>query len=527
MNEVKSLFKLECKLARGKGSKSKRLLSNIFSCLGLMLFVAAFAFMFTASQQYIGDVTNIVGNLSLVVLILQAILFLYSISNQQKNIFLYKDKLTLAYLPVSKWHIYLAKSLKCLLDVYIVNFIISIPTLLMFGFLFVLPAKFFGFMFVVVLLLPMLPFGIANLCLIPLMMFHNFLKNKSWLRLILSIVITVVVFYLYIKLVFNVANIILLQDSSAENLLQILANFSKSPFLPSTWISMFLLETNVLYLILIFSVSLLVAGVAVTIGCVTYKNIFNRAVVERTVAKVIPTKLKQRKAFNAYFITEFKDIFRNTNYSYTYFGMAIAMPLMVYSCGKFMIDFAVERIGENIIFGTTLLVILIFISIICSPTAAFISKEGDGFWILKTNPRGINLPLFAKSMVGVISSVTALLVTIIILASTGMISVLSALYIFVLSSVYIVGLVALGLVLNLYRPNLFYSNIENNSNLLIHMLVGFVLSIAIGVLAIFTSFSYQIIFVALFSLAVISIFTAIVVAVLLSQSRKLYANMEA
>jgi len=525
LNSISSLFLLECKLSRGVGSKKKRILTNVLTCVGTVLFVSIFTIMLCVSMQLVGDSVNIFGNLSLLLLVVQIILLLYSLSDQQKTIFLYKDKLTLSYLPVSKWHIFMAKSLKCLLDLYVVSTLITLPMLLIFGFYFYLPSMFYLLSIFAVIVMPLLPFAIANLLLIPVMMIHNFLKNKGVLKLILSIIATVIIFYIYIEIVFNIANLIFLNTTS-ENMLVKLTDFCSSEWLPSSWISGYLLNQSGVNFAMILIISVLFLAISLTIGSLTHKKIFNRSLVERTVAKVIPTSNNPRKAFWAYFITEIKDIFRNSSYSYTYFGMAIAMPLMVWSCGKFMLDFAIERIGENIVFGTTLLVVLIFVSIICSPTAAFISKEGDSFWILKTNPRGVKFPLFAKSLVGIMSSATALIVTLIILVAAGMIDILLAILVFAIAAIYIVCLVGLGLVLNLYRPNIFYSNKENNSNTFTHMIIGFIISIAVGVLAIFTSFNFTSIVVALIALGIIAVLTTVVLVILFTQNKKLYAKME-
>lgn len=526
MNNIKNLFLLECKLNYSDGKRIKKILSNVFT----YVFTFILAFVVTAvicvSLQMVGDVFNIVGNLSFFIVVIQITLLIYSITNLQKLVLHNKDKAMLAYMPVSKWQIYSAKAIKCLIDLFVFSTVISVPVFIAFGYSFGLGIKYYLLALFSAFIMPILPFGVANLLLVPFMALSNFLRNKGVLKLIISIVLTIVLFYVYIKLVFNVANTLLLKTETTENILETLTDLTKNKYLASTWLAEFVVLSNFKTLLMIFVVSVLCFLSGALLSACTYKNIFNRALVEKNAAKVIKTKTQKRNAFKTYFVTEVKDIFRNSSHAYTYFGMAIAMPMLVYSCGKFMLSFAVERIGENIIFGTTLLVVLIFISIICSPTSAFISKEGESFWILKTNPRGIKFPLFAKSVVGIATAVSSLIFTLVLLVTTGLIKIVPAILILALSLVYIIGLVALGLILNLYKPNLFYSNKENNANMITHMLVGFVLSIGVGVLAIFISFKYSIFMVALFCAIIVVVFALLAVLILFTQYKKLYAKME-
>ena len=526
MGSIKALLSLEFKINRKQYGKLKNSLTNIFVAIFSILLVGVISYFVITSLFIVGGI-NTKGLGSFIVLALQVILFFYAISKLLNIMFLYKDKVTLSYIPVFKWQIFIAKNIYCLIHTYVVNLILCLPTLLVFCLVNSLPVGLYFVSILLVVILPILPYAIANLFVIPLMFIYNWLKNQNALKLAIGVVLIVVGFYFYMQLVFNIATLTLLANVPTTNLVVIIFEFCMTNYLPSTWFVNVLLGENViLYIAIILVVSLLLLGMTVAIGSASYLLIFNRALIEKNLSKHIVTNSKPKSVFWAYVVTELKDLFRNSNYAFTYFGMSVAMPIMVWYCNKFILEFATEKIGSNIILGTTLLVVFIFVSIICSPTAMFISKEGDSFWILKSNPKGITLPLFAKSLIGIVLSFVAVVASILAVCISGFVPWGIGLIILGLSVIYIFGLVAMGLILNLYRPNIFYRNKENNSNMLIHMLISFIFSMLIGILSIILSFSIEMLAISLMGLIIVVLFTAVNVVLLLTQYKKLYSRME-
>jgi len=527
LNSIKTLLKLEFTLNKNlNANKQKKNKLFFFSYVFTFVFMLLISFVFLGGFYFIGGEDKL-GQLSLFITIMQVILFFYALSNILKRIFNSKDKPLLAYLPVSKWHIYMAKSIYILFKTYILNFTIFLPTLIIFAILYKMNVTFYLLTIFVILFLPLLPFGLALIVSTPMMYVQNWLKNKNVLNLILSIILTVIGFYFYSKVIFAIADIVFLEKVDSGNLLINIANVFTSIYFPSTWFANVLLIKNILFsllAILLFSILTFVGGYA--LGSLSYNKIFNDYMVQKTYARHIKTTNKVKKPFLAFFLMEFKELFRSSAYSYTYFGMAVAMPIMVWICNKFMLSFAVERIGENMVFGTTLLVVLVFISMICSPTASFISKEGESFWIIKTNPKGITTPLFAKSLVGVLASTFALISTFIILIAFRFITVVYGVVILAIAILYMIGLIALGLFINLLKPNLFKGNQENNFNMVILLLISFVISIALGVVAIILTFGYSITLAITTCMLSVVVFAIAMLILLLTTYSKLYRRIE-
>lgn len=524
---VFSIIKLEFLLSRKSEVKWK---NTLIFCLTLFAVFSASIFLSAAviaCLTFFGGGTSAFGQLAVVMLIITVVLFSYSLTIQLKSIFLFKQKEITAYLPIDKKEIYIAKFCACLIKTAIINVVMTLPSLIIFGLINGYGGLFYLTAFAVMLFMPLIPFSLAGILAVPFVYVYNFLKNKPIIKLFVIIAIMIAVLYFYTLLLFDIANVWLLKDSSAGNVIYSISEFCQKSFLPNSWIAGIILKISAKTNLLPFaSVSASALVSVLLIGTFTYKNVFNNTLVEKNLVKTKITKNKAKSIFAAYFNFEIKDLFRRADLLFTYVGMAIVMPFMVYFCDKFIVQFAVEKLGGTIVSGVTLLVILIFVSIICSPSASLISKEGDGFWILKTNPNGIGLPLIAKALVTVCFAGGSLLITTCTVCFSGIIDFITGVKIFGIAFIYIIALISFGLFLNLAKPNVFYEHKENVSNVFTHLLISLVFSLLISIFAIIKSFDLPVQTVLTYCLIAVSFIAAVCVVLLRLTYKRLYARME-
>ena len=97
-------------------------------------------------------------------------------------------------------------------------------------------------------------------------------------------------------------------------------------------------------------------------------------------------KNKVRSVFGTLLNREFFLIFRSFNYSFQYLAMACAAPVMVYYCNALASAMGTKSVGTTIVPGLTLLVIIIFVTIIVSFASTSISREGNVFYHTKIIP---------------------------------------------------------------------------------------------------------------------------------------------
>ena len=527
MDNIKQVIELDTKLNNSqkkiKGSKWVEFWLNIL----LMVALGVVSYFMIQALGYVGANYAKRELLSCLIFVILIILIFYSVTIQYKTVLGFKDKILLSFLPIPKWQIYIGKIFFTFTKTILFSILLGVPIFVAYGIMFNMPFIYYIMSIITIFVLPTLAFGLAGFFAIPFMFVNNWLKTKSVLNLLVSVLVTVVAFYFYNELVFNVARLILLEDPTQGNIAMAIIEKFESKIFPSTWFAhyMYSVDTS-LNLLVCIGVSIWVLILSVVIGSLCFKAIFNKSLQTKSYAKTIKVKGNSRKPFKAYFINEFKSMFRNADYAFTYFGMAIAMPVMVFFCNKFIIEFAVDNLGKSMILGTTLLVVLVFVSIICSPTASFISREGDNFWLLKTNPNGITIPLLAKSLIGCIVSIGALFLSLVITVIVGYLSVWYGLFVFGIASIFIIGLVAMGLLINLCRPSIFFSNIEHNFNMILHLFIGFIIAVGMGILSIVLSYKIQLWAVSLIDLGIVLIFSTILVVILGTQYKKLYLKVE-
>lgn len=524
MDNIKTLLKLE--YANYRSSATSKVKRNIVASvlkvvLSIILSYAVVYFIWVLGVE--GDTYKY---LSMIIAFVQIALLIYACSHIIKNIYYLSDKNQLAYLPISRWQIYLSKLIVCLCKTYSLAVVLMLPIVVWFGIIFKLSVAFYFISIIVIVIIPLLPMAGAILISIPSMYVLQNLRRFPIVNLLISVAITVIGFYLYSRVVFNIADIVILKNGKTNLVVQI-ANMFSLAYLPNTWASKFMLATSWFKNFALFFISsLLLFGGSVAIGACSYNYFFVKSLAQKSFIKRLKTTNKKRNAFWAFFVLELKETFRSINYSYTYFGMAVAMPYMVWICNSFIIKFAIENLGSQIIFGTSLFVVLVFVSIICSPSAAFISKEGDNIWILKTNPYGLKTPLYAKSLVGAMSCAISIFATTIVLIVLKHVSILQALAIMLIAFIFMTGVVSLGLFINILRPNIFKLNHQNNSNILLLILFSFIISLIVGIFSIVYCLFYPVYLVTLVSLAIVICFSIITVSLLLTNANRLAYKVE-
>lgn len=523
MKNIKTLLNLDNKLNKSlTNGKSKQIFSAVCQILlSVILSVLYFGFF-----HLLGDTNNSQNYLSSFISIIQVVLFLQIVSNIIKNVYMINDRVLLSFMPISPSEIYFARLINCIKNCYKLNFLLTFPAFIVYGVLFNFSISFYLLGIIAILLIPIISIGLAIILATPIMIVYNWLRNKNIINLIFSIILTIVGFYFYSKLIFNMADIIILEYKKS-NLLLLFTNIFQSTYFPSTWIVRFISLSGFLkYFILSFVISLGSLILGIFLGITTYNRIFRNLVVNETYANTYKSRTKKKNAFLSHFLTELKEIFRSSSYAFTYFGMSIAMPIMVLICNSFIVEFAIEKLGHQIIFGTTLFVVLVFISIICSPSAVFISKEGKSFWLLKTNPKGITLPIFAKALVSIILSMSSLILTLVLMIVLKYLTIAGAFAILLLAGIFMLSIINLGLYLNLLRPNLFTTSVHNFSNMATLMLIGFLISIVIGVLSIILSFYETISLIVIINFVILIVFAVSMFLLLKLNYEKLFYRTE-
>ena len=528
MQNLIHLIKLEYKLSRKSTKVSQNVCDTVFAVL-INMFLAVVGTWFLVNNFYFETaVLSAFDIVSIAFFIMSVAILLYALTTQQKSVYLDDNKNLLHTMPVSKKEIYLAKMFKNLLDTYVFSFSILIPGFITICIL--LPVHILGIVLGVIMcmIFPLIPYALSAVVLIPLSYVMSLLSNRYVIKLLLASVLTILAFYLYSNIIFVFAEVVLLRGADSATVLQTFTLTLNFKYFIHAVVASAVVNMQWSVLASVYVVmSLLCVPIALAIGSISYKKIFVNIFTSNNISNhSIKTNPTKHSTFKSYFIKEFKDLFRSNSYSYTYFCMAIIMPIAALFCGRFVIELATTAVGSTIIFGTTLLVVMMFCSIICLPSATFISKEAECFWLLKTSPCSVKLALYAKALLGVVIASSATFISVLLMFALGYISLLQAVLILVLVIVYILGLVNMGIFINILRPNLFIKNKENSSNMLIQALISITLSFIVGYISIVLAFSLKFGIMFLIISAIILVFSIINILLLVLFGKKVFSKVE-
>ena len=166
---------------------------------------------------------------------------LVSIGNVVKNLYLSGDNELLLRFPVSGKEILLAKSIYCFIHNVVINLLVMLPVCIIYGVVASAPVGYYFVALAVILVAIPLPYAIANLLAIPVMMVMNLVKNQFLLVLILLIAAICGVFILYMT---ALSGVLEYMRDEGENMfspavMDIFRNFANSAY-PFRWYAMML-----------------------------------------------------------------------------------------------------------------------------------------------------------------------------------------------------------------------------------------------------------------------------------------------
>ena len=216
------------------------------------------------------------------------------------------------------------------------------------------------------------------------MMIMNLVKNQFLLVLILLIAAICAVFILYMTALGGVLDY--MRDESAgmfsPAVMDRLRDIAGAAY-PFKWYALLLAGW-------MFGYSATEIGLFVPVHLPHYGGacVAGYFVTTRTYYKIILTGVEtekvsfqkkipniKRSVFGTLLHREFFLILRSFNYSFQYLAMAVAAPVMVYYCNDLAATMGQNTVGAAIVPGLTLLVIIIFVSIIVSFASTSISRE--------------------------------------------------------------------------------------------------------------------------------------------------------
>ena len=188
--------------------------------------------------------------------------------------------------------------------------------------------------------------------------------------------------------------------------------------------------------------------------------------------------------------------------------VVITTPLMVYFSSEIASSIGVSLIGEGVLPGIVVLVLIMFLSMGTSFAATSITREGDNFFHTKTIPVSYTRQVTIKFLLYLIVSIPSIFISCLVLAIAGFLSYPAALLIALAVSLIIIGNIAAAIFIDIKKPQFIY--LEGNEvttstkNINSSISIGFIIAVVMGILSIALSYFVSIpsMYLALFGFAI-------------------------
>ncbi len=495
MNRFNALVKFEfmSNISRFAGDK---LFSRIKRAALSLFGVACLAALFVYAIQAVMNVFVSTGMQQEFVIIfaffMMVLHFVVGLVMATKSLFLKAD-LSILNLPVGGMEILAAKLFCLYLKQLFLSLVLSLPVFVLFGIKTMQGAVFFALLAPNVAFLPVIPFLLSVLCSVPVMWLLKLFKNKFFLLIISYFLMLVAGFLLYIYVLKFVLNILesgnfsnVFDASTIANIKQIASYiypallFKNSLLFYNFWRSATI--NFAIFVVLIFAIFIFADKWYFKL-LISSKNqpIFSKK-----------TEVKIQKPIYALMGKEFKNIFRSTNYAFQYLTIVFTTPLMVYFSSQIASGVGTPILGEGIMPGIVVLVLVMFLSMGSSFSATSITREGGNFFLTKIIPISFTQQVFVKFLIYIIISIPAIFISCYVLAFAQIIDYTAALLIAIALSFVIVGNICNSISMDIKRPQFQYLEngevANNNKNISSSIGIGFAISVLMGIGGILLSY---------------------------------------
>ena len=497
-----TLFKLDLKSRHGstKAISTKDHLKRFFNIvLSVVLYAVLIAVFYYLTEMFV--VKSQLGFEFLVIVTFVALILLTIVGtgNVVKNLYFSGDNELLLRFPVSGKDVLIAKSIYCFVSNLIICFLLLFPFYIIFGALSGMNVGYYFLSIIVMFLISLVPFFVANLIAIPVMQLVNHVKDKFLLILIVLILLLCGGFILYMQLLKEVVQYI---ENNNINLFSPEVTQNIKAFANGCYPFRFYADVlaysqveggagqvflNLLYIVLI-EAAIAVCAYFTTIKCY-YKTILYSIETGKT-ALTTKSKIVLRSQFSALFRREFFLIFRSFNYSFQYLAMAVAAPVMVYYCNDLAVSYGQSTVGSAIVPGLTLMVITLFTTIIVSFASTTVSREGMCFYHTKIIPvsykNQVLVKLFLYGIVALISTAVSCLVVGLVFGPSGkgIMTSLEAFLIFLISAILVVSLTCMSIRVDIKHPTFNVSGdgdlVSANKNVALTIAIGVIVAVLFG-----------------------------------------------
>ncbi len=497
MKSTYTLLKLEFRNNFGVFSlKDKKMMKKT---IGTTLFVIVFYLFLLWASEVIFEMFAKEGLAYEVLVFLFSAMFLFfvfsGISSTAKVLYYKGDNEMLMRLPVKGHEVFISKTLYLIVNQILLTAVVLVPVMFAYSRVVEVPKQFLKLIPAATAFIVFIPFFISNLLAIPAMVLTNKIRHRFGLVIIIMVIGVTVMFTAYMLLFESMVTYLKGQSFSVFDPEVVLIFKQIAGYCyPTKYFADLVLQRSpvvALFILLLISVFLLFLNVLLIVF-VYQKTLLKNVEIEGSAYRKKRGRFSHHSIFGALLKKEFLQVLRSVNYSFQYFVLAFSMPAMVYFCNEIAIKIGRNDIGDKIILGLTLLVMLIFNTVIISFSATSITREGDNFYHTKVIPVSIRKQLAAKFTMYLFVSILANVATTALIVYRKQIALAEGIWLFGIIQFIGISLTLRSMKMDVKRPKFNLSGqgelVSGNVNTTASVGLGFVVSVTLGILAMLISY---------------------------------------
>ncbi len=478
-----------------KGSNRRDLVGNGLSLLIILILTVAVIFLFlSVVKTYLSVELNRVSAptqralelLNVLYVIITILLTFFSLEKLRKIITEQKDKYILLRLPVKSSTIFIVKFMICYLLILLMGLILILPVNIII-FMVLQPSwRFFLGTILSIFFLPSIPFFLATILVVPYIKILDFFNHRRILTLLFYITIIGLGFYTY-SFILNILRKLLETGSIKylfnEDFVLFLQNVIKFAY-PINIFASITMGNNLLisWLVLIVTIIVVVAITYFLSKIMFYHTLYKNSAQDEKIRK---RSIHEHSPLVSLLKKEFILTWRNNSNLFSYFAIALAMPLIVYCCFTLFQALLYNGLGLRLNFELGLLLTLIFIVLTNTYCSTNISRDGNAFLKTKAFPYKANKILFSKVLFCLIVSSISVIATTIMLGIVGNISILNVLVMLFLGILFSTAQILFATKLDLINAKLvlgqYETEVETSKTIAKLVFVGLVISLVLGI----------------------------------------------
>lgn len=495
MKQFLTLFKLEFKNRRKIVNSNHLVTNKILQIFSFVLKTVLITLIGLVISRYIIRlfVANDIENefLLFYILLFQGIQFINLLIALTKSLYSVNESKEILSMPIDYTKMFFAKAGYMFVQQFYFMLVLLVPVLIEWGVMTSQTYSFYLMILPCVLLIPIVPFFLATILSIPTVKIMNLLEKRFVITFIMFAVLIGVGFYFYIDLLKLLMTLLNAENYASIMTLEMVDNiqiFASSLYLELLFKNMLLFTNFLKSALVVITISFVCIGLTYVLVKAFYFGILRRSVMRDPKFAIKKTKLKKQNIFWLLMKKEFLTIYRTPNYAFSFLTIALTMPIIVFCANSILTEIGVLQVGARLYPALTLLIILIFMTLITSFAATSITREGRSFVLTKTMPVSAIIQTKAKICLYMSITLCAILVSGLVLYFSNYIQLLDFFVISMIGTLVSYGGICNAVNVDTKHPQFNYLSdnlvLQNNSNIAKSVISNLIFAFIIGVASI-------------------------------------------